>query len=154
MNKIFIILKKNSKLIFFYFFLSLVIFQIFKTPYNIYSIQVRSLDERLQRAYGYCSPYGYGFTRYIIDKYKIENSFPIYKNTNIFPGIYGIFEEHSEILNENEIIIIDANEIIDAGKNINKSVYDLEIINEGQKLNLKEYSLIEKKGNCFFFKND
>lgn len=152
MNKIFIILKKNSKLIFFYIFLSLVIFQIFKTPYNIYSIQVRSLDERLQAAYGYCSPYGYGFTRYILDKYKIENSFPIYKNTNIFPGIYGIFEEHSEILNENEIIIIDANEIIDAGKNINKSVYDLEIINEGQKLNLKEYSLIEKKGNCFFLK--
>ena len=114
-------------------------------PYNVYSIKQRDLEQRLERAYGYCDKDGYGFVKYIFDKYEIKDKFPIYYNLDISPGIYGIFQEYKNDLDEDKIIIINFKE------NLKEEIYHQKIMNNDKKINLKQYSLLERNGNCYFF---
>ena len=138
--------KNNLKKIIFLLILIIFIFELFNLPYNIYSIQKRSYQERMERAHGYCDKEGYGFVNYVFEKYNIAKKFPIYFNLNITPGIYGVFGDFDYPLNINEIIIIGFEE------GLEKDIYDLEIIQNNKKINIKKYLLKTRKGNCYFFK--
>ena len=65
----------KQKIIFF-FFISILIFQIFKLPYNIYLVNNRSYESRMIINHGYCDKESYGFTKNIIKEFKLEENYP------------------------------------------------------------------------------
>ncbi len=141
--------KYKIKEIVFLFIVIFFILEILKLPYNFYSIQKRSYQERMERAHGYCDKEGYGFVNFIFKKFNIQKDFPSYFNLNITPGIYGVFGDFNYPLNLNEVIIIGFEE------NLSNNIYDLKLGEDNNKINLSEYLLVSRKGNCYFFrKND
>ena len=62
----------NIKLILIYCFLIIALLQYFSVPYNIYSLLKRPYEERMTREYGYCEKEGYGYTKFIMNKYNLN----------------------------------------------------------------------------------
>ncbi len=141
-------LKNKIREIVFLFIVIFFILETFKLPYNIYSIQKRSYQERMERAHGYCDKEGYGFVNFIFKKFNVKRDFPSYFNLSITPGIYGVFGDYNYPLNTDEIIIIGFEE------NLDKNIYDLKLEENNKKINLSEYLLVSRKGNCYYFKKN
>jgi hypothetical protein len=140
-------INKNStnKFILILFFL-LLTEHYFKTFYNIYIIQRRPLVERMERSYGFCSQESFGYVNYILKKYNFNNEFPIIKNYTVAPDINNIFLPHGKIINTNYIIILNFEETIT--KKINLEIFKY----KNYTANLSEYKLLDRLGNCSFFK--
>ncbi len=105
--------------------------------YNIYSIQIRKVDERMMRTYGFgCEKWSYGFIKKIKNNYLDEKKVFI-KSFESMPPIKTIFED-LKIDNKKENLIL---------LNL-KNKNDIKKIN----INIKDYELIESLNNCYFYK--
>ena len=144
-----LIIKKNKKIIPSFIIILFIFFgveQYFKTFYNIYIIQKRPTSERMERSYGFCSQESYGYVNYILNKYNFNKEFPIIKNYSSVPEIKNIFLPHGKVDNINNIIILNFEETLT--KTLKLEIFEHKNIT----IRLSEYRLIDKFGNCSFFK--
>jgi|TARA_Y100000389_G_scaffold204882_1_gene260422 hypothetical protein len=139
----------NIKLILIYCFLIIALLQYFSVPYNIYSLLKRPYEERMTREYGYCEKEGYGYTKFIMNKYNLNKNIPpTIININPTPEIYHLLNLRGE-LNDDEIIVINFNETKTNNifnTQIKKQSFSSKIID------LNDYQLIHRYGNCYFLK--
>tara|TARA_Y100000748_G_C15258486_1_gene395760 strand:- start:224 stop:610 length:387 start_codon:yes stop_codon:yes gene_type:complete len=127
-----IIIKNKSYIYFTILFFFVVFFKIFE---NFYIISKYDYETRLTKNYGYCEKSSYGFVKYIEKKYKLE------KNINII---------NDEIHPSSEIFIYKPKR--DYYKN---SLILLNYDDQNSKIDIKNYSIIEKFKNCLYLeKND
>ena len=144
-----VIIKKNKKIIPSFIIILFIFFgveQYFKTFYNIYIIQKRPPLERMERSYGFCSQEGYGYVNYILHKYNFNKEFPIIKNYSSVPEIKNIFLPHGKVDNINNIIVLNFEETLT--KTLKLEIFEHKNIT----IRLSEYKLVDKLGNCSFFK--
>lgn len=138
----------NKNLIILYIFLIILLLQHFKIPYNIYSILKRPIDERMIRAYGYCNKEGYGYVKYILENHnKDKKKSPRIVNINQTPEIYHLLNLKN--INDNSIIIVNFIET-KTKKILNSKIKKQSFSND--LINLKNYQLIHRYGNCYYFK--
>ena len=139
----------NINLILIYLFLIIVLLQYFSVPYNVYSLLKRPFEERMIREYGYCEKEGYGFTKFIINKYDLnKKNPPMIININPTPEIYHLLNLKGKV-SDDEIIVVNFNET--KTKNIFNSKIKKQSFSKVI-IDFKNYQLIHRDGNCYFFK--
>lgn len=127
-------LKKNFYLI----ILLLIFLSITNFFFNIYALSLRDYNERMLRAYNYCGGVSYGFIKKITQKYSnIKKIYTI--NFELNPLSYGLFHNLNIDKSKSNLILLNFNP-------------EKKEILEREKINLKQYQLIEKDNNCFFYK--
>lgn len=138
--------KLTNNIIGLFLLISLLLFflvnlDIYKKTYNIIK---KNVNDRLIEKYGFCSGEGYGFIKYIQNKYNLIQN-PTIINYVSYPSPYWILENSSIELNKNEMILINYpdNYYINFEKK-NK--------NEFENSNFVEHSSGIKKINLFFEK--
>jgi len=133
--------KKNnySKFFFIYFIFFLFIGVIFDLFLNTYIILNKNYNDRMIFYGGYCDKQGYGFTKYIYEKYAKSINVNIDATTVASPVQFAppqaYFYNYNKKISDKYLILLNPTE-------------------EDLKINyyLKGYKIIEKKGNCFFAK--
>lgn len=139
-------MNKNYQLIIL-LILFIVFFEFLKIPYNSYLLLKRSYEERMISNYGFCEKEGYGYIKFVIDKYNLGRQELIIINKNPTPTIYGLLNLE-ESKNQDKIILI----------NFHETTKD-EIFNQKIKtfwfsdnyVDLSNFKLIDRYGNCFYF---
>jgi hypothetical protein len=93
------------------YFFSLLIFCIFifKGFVNFYIILNNNYDQRMLKYGGFCNNYGYGFVKYINEKYKFNYNIAV-KNFNDAPSPYAYFYNISKNLSKKYLILINASD--------------------------------------------
>ena len=93
------------------YFFSLLIFCIFifKGFVNFYIILNNNYDQRMLKYGGFCNNYGYGFVKYINEKYKFNYNIAV-KNFNDAPSHYAYFYNINKNLSKKHLILINASE--------------------------------------------
>lgn len=93
------------------YFFSLLIFCIFifKGFVNFYIILNNNYDQRMLKYGGFCNNYGYGFVKYINEKYKFNYNIAV-KNFNDAPSPYAYFYNINKNLSKKHLILINASE--------------------------------------------
>jgi len=114
---------KKNFLLFIIFFVTLHQFQFFS---NFFIILKNDYTARMIKYSGYCQNEGYGYFKYIKNKFKIEDNIKV-KNFNNQPPIDGYFYNIKQDNNLNKIILIGAKKInlqqhLDQGFNISHSL--------------------------------
>ena len=116
-----------------FFFITIILLNIYVFNFflNIFIISKNNYVTRLINNGGYCEKGGYGFIKFIREKYNISKNIKI-ENFNNFPGYESLFYKISNSY-ENGIILIGADK---------------------QKINLykNQYLIIENMKDCFFLK--
>ena len=131
----------------FYFFIIILIISnfFFKTLYNTYLITQRAYEERLIRTYGYCEKESYGFVSYIFKKYKINKEDDVQiLNMQTAPPITTLITKNKELKNKTDKFYL----ILNFEEKENYNIEDLNLTD------WNNFKLIEKYGNCFFYKYD
>jgi hypothetical protein len=122
-------LKKN----FFFITITILNLYIFNLFLNIFIISKNDYETRLINNGGYCEKGGYGFIKFVKEKYTISNNIRI-ENFNNFPAYESLFHKigHSY---DNGIILIGA---------------------ESKKLDhyKNDYLIIENMKDCYFLKKN
>ena len=74
---------------------------------NTYILIKNDYSKRLISIYGSCEKEGYGFTKFILDKYELEHNIGI-KNgePNLYPSIGGLFYDKKKFFSKDYIILI------------------------------------------------
>ena len=98
---------KKNFLLFIIFFVTLHQFQFFS---NFFIILKNDYTARMIKYSGYCENEGYGYFKYIKNKFKIEDNIKV-KNFNNQPPIDGYFYNIKQDNNLNKIILIGAKKI-------------------------------------------
>lgn len=123
------------------FMILLVNLNIFKKTYDISN---NNINNRLTQKYGFCSGEGYGFIKYIKNKYKLRKN-PVIINYVSYPSPYWMLENTNIELSKNDLILINyPNNYLINFKKKNKN----EFINS----DLVEYSTGIKKINIILEK--
>lgn len=93
------------------YFFSLLIFCIFilKGFVNFYIILNNNYDQRMLKYGGFCNNYGYGFVKYINEKYKFNYNIAV-KNFNDAPSPYAYFYNINKNLSKKYLIVINASD--------------------------------------------
>ena len=93
------------------YFFSLLIFCIFifKGFVNFYIILNNNYDQRMLIYGGFCNNYGYGFVKYINEKYKFNYNIAV-KNFNDAPSPYAYFYNINKNLSKKYLILINASD--------------------------------------------
>jgi hypothetical protein len=93
------------------YFFSLLIFCIFifKGFVNFYIILNNNYDQRMLKYGGFCNNYGYGFVKYINEKYKFNYNIAV-KNFNDAPSPYAYFYNINKNLSKKYLILINASD--------------------------------------------
>ena len=105
--------------------------------FNIYAIQIRKIDERMMRAYGFgCEKWSYGFIKKIKNNY-LDDKKVFIESFESMPPVISLFED-LKVDNKKENLIL---------LNLKKKT-DIKKIN----INIKDYELIESLNNCYFYK--
>lgn len=127
--------------------ITVVLLEFYKIPYNSYLLIKRPFEERMISNYGYCDKEGYGYVKYIIKKYNIDNNLTII-NKNPSPGIYGLLELKND-KNDDKIVLINFPETI------NKKIFDQQIKKywfDENYIDISKFKLIHQYGNCYYLK--
>ena len=126
-------IKINKKI--FYFIFLLFIFHYFNFFLNIFIIFKNSYDQRMVKSMGFCEMEGYGFVKYIHQKYNVPKNIEVRNFSEKFPPIHSYFID-TQIKNNNNYIIL-----------INAKTIDLVFFTK------KGFSIIENyKNACYFLK--
>jgi len=115
-------------------FLIIIISYLTNFPYNFYNILKNNYYDRMIFNYGYCQPQGYGFIKYVKEKYKIKNNLVIL-NKKTQPSSEWFFFKTNVAVDKNYFIFLNFNNL-DEISNIIK----------------KKFKIIEKKDNCILIK--
>ena len=110
-----------------------LIFSFYKTPLNTYVILKNDYNSRIEKNAGYCDNQGYGFLKYIYQKYEMIYPYN-YKviNYNNSASANSYFYDIQKKSNSNFVILLNPSK-----KNIQIHF-------------LQKHKLIEKIENCFF----
>jgi|688.fasta_scaffold293801_2 hypothetical protein len=119
----------NKKIFIYLIFLFTLILH--NTFLNSYIIIRNNYSERVLKYGGFCSPYGYGFVKFIREKYNLEFNFDVL-NYNDLPNINYFFYKFKNTNNNNYLALIGISEILF------KEIYE------------NKYVIIEKNENCYF----
>ena len=140
-------MNKNYQLIVL-FVLFIVFFEFLKLPYNSYILLKRSYVERMISNYGYCEKEGYGYVKFVINKYNLNAHELTIINKNPTPTIYGLLNlEPSK--NLDKIILINFYESAD------EQITEQKIKTlwfSDKYLDLSNFKLIHRYGNCFYLR--
>lgn len=133
------LLQKKANLI------SLLVLLVFLTAnnffYNFYYTLKVSYSKRMNFHYGYCDRSGYGFIKYINEKYNLKKNIKIL-NFVQKPSSEWFFYNSNENYYSNKIILLNKNNLFFDMDGISK-------INFGDKAQ-GNYKVIENYQNCFF----
>tara|TARA_B100000787_G_scaffold147573_1_gene118593 strand:+ start:649 stop:1095 length:447 start_codon:yes stop_codon:yes gene_type:complete len=138
----------NKYIIFIFFFI--YVSQVFKIPYNFHVINQRNYESRMNIAHGNCDKESYGFITATIKEFKIKkNEVPLSLSLDHYsPEIWGLLKPHKKKYNKKYIFILNYFGNFNDLKNKTISMND-------HMINLNDYSLAKKFGNCYFWiKND
>ena len=128
------LIKKNYFLI----IILLLIFSFNNFFYNIYALYIRDYDERMLRSYNYCGGVSYGYIKKISEKFLKGEKKTYIINFELNPPSYGLFYNLKMDKRKNSLILLNYDE-----KNEN--------ILKNEKINFKEYQLIDRDGSCFYY---
>jgi hypothetical protein len=122
--------KKIYYIIFFIF-----VVQFYDGFLNTYILLRSNYEERMLKYAGYCDKQGYGFIKFINQKYKnlIDSNIPVISFLDS-PTAAGYFYDTNKKNSDNHLIIISASE------------EDL------KKINFQNYYVINQQFNCYFLK--
>lgn len=128
-----------SKKINYKIFLLIVLILFISVKYNFfintYGLVKKDYPNRMNSVYGHCSKEGYGFTKFIHDKYKPKyNLITINGQPQTYANIDGFFYDKKKVTNEKFKILVNYNENISA--------------------NFKDFKILEKNKNCYFIKKN
>jgi hypothetical protein len=126
--------KNNLKNNIYLIFLIIFSFSIFDVFLNSYIILNSSYQQRMIKYGGFCEYHGYGFVRYINEKYKLDFNVTT-KNSNDYPPVQGYFYDIKKKSNNSYLILIN---------------YSDEIFVSFMKD--RKFKILEKKDNCYFVK--
>lgn len=126
--------------------LFIVFFDFFKIPYNSYLLIKRPYEERMISNYGYCEKEGYGYIKFIINKYNLSGQDLSIINKNPTPSIYGLVNL-KQSKNLNKIILINFQE--HSEKKILKQKIKTAWFSD-KYIDLSSFKLIHRYGNCFY----
>ncbi len=128
------------------FILFVVFFDFFKIPYNSYLLVKRPYEERMISSYGYCEKEGYGYIKFIINKYNLNNQDLTIINKNPTPTIYGLLSL-KQSKNIDKVILINFQENSETKiiKQKIKTIWFSE-----KYIDLSNFKLIHRYGNCFY----
>jgi hypothetical protein len=126
--------KNNLKNNIYFIFLIIFSFSIFDVFLNSYIILNSSYQQRMIKYGGFCEYHGYGFVRYINEKYKLDFNVTT-KNSNDYPPVQGYFYDIKKKSNNSYLILIN---------------YSDEIFVSFMKD--RKFKILEKKDNCYFVK--
>ena len=138
----------NKYIIFIFFFI--YVSQVFKIPYNFHVINQGNYESRMNIAHGNCDKESYGFITATIKEFKIKkNEVPLSLSLDHYsPEIWGLLKPHKKKYNKKYIFILNYFGNFNDLKNKTISMND-------HMINLNDYSLAKKFGNCYFWiKND
>jgi hypothetical protein len=125
------ILIKNNLLVFFI----IVLFISVSNNYflNSYTLLKNDYDKRMIFNHGNCEKEGYGFAKFILNKYEFVNNIDsINGNPSTYPGIGGLFYDNSKIRSDDYLLLINYQN------------------NVSQKF--KNYVVLEQIQNCYLLK--
>lgn len=128
MNKI------NIKNNIYFLFLVIFCFCVFDVFLNSYIILNSSYQQRMIKYGGFCEYHGYGFVKYINEKYKLDFNIAT-KNSNDYPPVQGYFYDIKKKINNNYLILINYSE-----NSFTSTVKG------------KKFKILEKIDNCYFIK--
>ena len=97
--------------------------------------------------YGYCDKEGYGYVKYIIENYNIDNNLTII-NKNPSPGIYSLLKLKND-KNDDKIVLINFPETIDG------NIFDQQIKkywSDESYIDISKFKLIHQYGNCYYLR--
>ena len=128
-----------SKKINYKIFLLIVLILFISVKYNFfintYGLVKKDYPNRMNSVYGHCSKEGYGFTKFIHDKYKPKyNLITINGQPQTYANIDGFFYDKKNVTNKKFKILVNYNENISA--------------------NFKDFKILEKNKNCYFIKKN
>ncbi len=126
--------------------LFIVFFDFFKIPYNSYLLIKRPYEERMISNYGYCEKEGYGYIKFIINKYNLSGQDLSIINKNPTPSIYGLVNLKTS-KNLNKIILINFQE--HSEKNVLKQKIKTAWYSN-KYIDLSNFKLIHRYGSCFY----
>ena len=126
--------KNNLKNNIYLIFLIIFSFSIFDVFLNSYIILNSSYQQRMIKYGGFCEYHGYGFVRYMNEKYKLDFNVTT-KNSNDYPPVQGYFYDIKKKSNNSYLILIN---------------YSDEIFVSFMKD--RKFKILEKKDNCYFVK--
>jgi hypothetical protein len=126
--------KNNLKSNIYFIFLVIFSFSIFDVFLNSYIILNSSYQQRMIKYGGFCEYHGYGFVKYINEKYKLDFNIAT-KNFNDYPPVQGYFYNIKKKINNNYLILI------------NHTENSFASIVKG-----KKFKILEKIDNCYFIK--
>jgi hypothetical protein len=120
----------------------IILFLLFASTNNFFKnfnvILVRSYDERLLRAYGYCDGASYGYIEKIKNNYLYDKKVYII-NFDTYPSSIDLFIDLKIDINKNNVIFLNL-------RNVNE--HKLKDIN----FNFSKYILIDREDNCYYYK--
>lgn len=117
------------------YFVILFIFVIFfKFFENVYIVFKNNHEVRLISNYGFCDKSSYGFIKYIDKKYNFIKNIEII-NDEIYPSSESFIYKPKVSYYKDNLILLN---------------YD----DRDSKINLKEYTIIEKIKNCYYLKKN
>jgi hypothetical protein len=122
----------NKKFIFIILLFSLFLNNTFINSYIIYK---NDYQARLNKYGGFCEPEGYGFLKFIYQKYNPKYN-PQVRNYNDLPDISAYFYKFNLKNNDNYIILIGINDL------------------DFNTLYKNRYKIIEKRETCYFVKKN
>tara|TARA_Y100000389_G_C17430224_1_gene502120 strand:+ start:63 stop:458 length:396 start_codon:yes stop_codon:yes gene_type:complete len=124
------ILKPN---IFFLLIILLFISTSFGFFYNTYNLIKQDYPSRMMSIYGDCSKEGYGFTKYINQKYKSDFNYIVMNGeSNTYAIMQNFFYKKDKLFSNQFLILIN---------------YNTDLLK-----NFKNFKIIEKNDNCYFIK--
>jgi hypothetical protein len=98
--------KLNKKI--FYLIFLLFIFHYFNFFLNVFIIFKNPYDQRMIKSMGFCEMEGYGFVKYVHQKYKVPENIEVRNFSDKFPPIHSYFFDTQKKLEKNYIILINA----------------------------------------------
>lgn len=103
--------------------------------FNTYNLKLNDYDKRLLKIYGHCSKEGYGFTKFVVEKYKLENNVNIVQGkSELYAPIESFFYKINKPTYKNFFILINYEDDISK--------------------NFKNYKILEKQKNCYFIETN
>jgi len=111
----------------------ILILSFYKTPLNFYVILKNDYNSRIVKSAGYCDNQGYGFLKYIYQKYEM-----------IYPHNYDVINYNNSASANSYFYNIKKNKNANLVILLNPSKKDM------QSFFLQKHKMIEKVDNCFF----
>ena len=109
--------------------------------YNFYYTLKTNFSGRMNYHYGYCYKNGFGFIKYVNEKYKLRKNIKVFNSVED-PNSEWFFYKHNTDYYIKKIILLNNNELI-----IDKKGFSEINLNNKYQGNFK---ILEKVENCFF----